>query len=75
MDHVRYWRKADITICAAHIRFQGQSRHGALPMSAFAVVVGGKADMPLCGAYVNFDTGQISLALQQACPLHSNFRA
>jgi len=38
----------------AHVRFQGQSRHGALRRSAFSVAIGGKADMACCGAYVCF---------------------
>src|SRR6185503_1101709 len=25
--HVRYWPKADMTVCTAHVRFRGQSRH------------------------------------------------
>ena len=27
---VRYWPLADISICGAHVRFQGQSGHGLL---------------------------------------------
>src|SRR5262249_1163932 len=26
-DHVRFWPKADMTVCAAHVRFRGQSGH------------------------------------------------
>ena len=28
--YVRYWPKADIPICTAHVRFRGQSGHGGL---------------------------------------------
>src|SRR5262245_37356265 len=52
--HVRYWPLADISLCAAHVRFQGQSRHDLLRVSAFAVAIGCKADMGLCAAYVCF---------------------
>ena len=47
-----YWPKADMTVCAAHVRSRGQSRHHRLRTSAFAVAIGGKADMPFCTAYV-----------------------
>src|SRR5262245_21248610 len=49
---VRYWPKADIGYCAAHVRFRRESRHDLLRMSAFAVAIGGKADMAFCTAYV-----------------------
>ena len=48
--NVRYWPKADMAECTAHVRFQGQSRHDLLRMSAFAVAIGGKADMRCCTA-------------------------
>ena len=51
---VRYWPKADIASCTAHVRFRGKSRHDRLRESAFAVAIGGKADMDFCGAYVRF---------------------
>jgi hypothetical protein len=38
--------------CTAHVRFRGQSGHEFCGMSAFAVAIGGKADMPCCTAYV-----------------------
>src|SRR5262245_57484470 len=41
---------ADISLCTAHVRFRGQSRHGLLRGSAFAVAIRGKVDMTLCGA-------------------------
>ena len=50
--NVRYWPKADIRSCTAHVRFWGQSGHDRLRMSAFAVAIGCKADMALCTAYV-----------------------
>jgi hypothetical protein len=28
--HVRFWPKADIPSCTAHVRFQGQSGHGLM---------------------------------------------
>ena len=28
--HVRYWHKADMPSCAAHVRFRGQSGHDLL---------------------------------------------
>jgi hypothetical protein len=49
---VRFWPLADIRRCAAHVRFRGQSRHDLVWMSAFAVAIGGKADMTYCTAYV-----------------------
>jgi hypothetical protein len=53
MLHVRYWPKTDMSLCTAHIRFWGQSGHGhfAWRMSAFAVAIGGKADMPFRAAH------------------------
>jgi hypothetical protein len=44
--------KADMTVCTAHVRFQGQSGHYHCGMSAFAVAVEGKADIAFCGANV-----------------------
>jgi hypothetical protein len=41
LQNVRYWPKADMTVCAAHVRFRGQSRHCFLRESA----IGGKADI------------------------------
>ena len=38
---VRYWPKADMSQCTAHVCFWGQSRH--LGMSPFAVAIGGEA--------------------------------
>jgi hypothetical protein len=52
--YVRYWPKADIASCTAHVRFRGQSRHDVWQKSAFSVAIGGKADMGLCTAYVGF---------------------
>ena len=52
MRDVRYWPLADIDECAAHVRFWGQSRHAFLREVAFAVAIGGRADMTCCGAYV-----------------------
>jgi hypothetical protein len=46
--------KADISSCTAHVRFWGQSGHDLVRKSAFAVVVGGKADMAYCDANVCF---------------------
>jgi hypothetical protein len=43
--NVRLWPIADIGYCTAHVRFWGQSRHGRLRESAFAVAIGCKADM------------------------------
>src|SRR5512143_1148386 len=43
---VRFWPLADICSCSAHVRFRGQSRHDLLRESAFAVAIGGKADIP-----------------------------
>src|SRR5262249_51412297 len=48
--HVRLWPKADIPSCGANVRFQGYSRHVRLRMSAFAVAIGGKADIAYCAA-------------------------
>src|SRR5262245_38903586 len=36
--------------CTAHVRFRKQSGHGLSRKSAFAVAIGGKADMPCCTA-------------------------
>jgi hypothetical protein len=52
MLDVRYWPKADIPSCTAHVRLWGQSRHDLLRESAFAVAIGSKADMPFCTARV-----------------------
>jgi len=37
-----------MTVCTAHVRFRRESRHDLLRMSAFAVAIGGKADMRFC---------------------------
>jgi len=50
--NVRLWPLADIGVCGAHVCFRRESRHDLLRMSAFAVAIGGKADMTFCGAYV-----------------------
>jgi len=50
--NVRFWPKADIDQCIAHVRFRGQSRHDPLRKSAFAVAIRCKADIAFCGAYV-----------------------
>jgi hypothetical protein len=52
--NVRYWPKADMAACSAHVRFRGQSGHDLVRKSAFAVAIGGKADMPFCIANVRF---------------------
>jgi hypothetical protein len=52
MSDVRFWPKADISQCTAHVRFRGQSRHDLGGKSAFAVAIGGKADIAFCGAHV-----------------------
>ena len=49
---VRFWPKADIGECTANIRFGGNADMTSELMSAFAVAIGGKADMPFCTAYV-----------------------
>src|SRR4029450_3637838 len=49
MNDVRYWPKADIASCTAHVRFWRESGHDRLRMSAFAVAIGCKADMAFCG--------------------------
>jgi hypothetical protein len=54
LDPNRPIREADIASCAAHVRFQGQSGHDHWHMSAFAVAIGGKADMARCTAHVGF---------------------
>ena len=51
---VRLWPLADIPNCTAHVRFQEGSGHDRLRISAFAVAIGGKADMAYCTAYVCF---------------------
>jgi hypothetical protein len=51
-ERVRYWPKADMTYCAAHVRSRGQSRHDLGGKSAFAVALGGEADISRCGASV-----------------------
>jgi hypothetical protein len=50
--YVRLWPKADMAECTAHVRFWGQSGHDFVRKSAFAVAIGGKADMAFCGANV-----------------------
>jgi hypothetical protein len=39
---VRYWHKADIGLCAAHVRFRGQSGHALLHCTCMLLT---KADM------------------------------
>jgi hypothetical protein len=53
----RYWPLADIVSCTANVRFWGQSRHNDWQMSAFAVAIGGKADMGECAALGQRYTG------------------
>jgi hypothetical protein len=36
----------------SNVRFRGESGHDRLRESAFAVAIGGKADVPFCTAYV-----------------------
>src|SRR5262245_50464063 len=55
ISNVRFWPIADIASCTAHVRFRMQSGRDRLRMSAFAVAIGGKADMPCCTAYVGSD--------------------
>jgi hypothetical protein len=50
----QYRPKADMTVCAAHVRFRGKCGHDRLRESAFAVAIEGIADIRLCGAYVAF---------------------
>ena len=50
--NVRFWPKADVSLCTAHVRFQVQSRLDPLRKSAFAVAIEGKADMTFCTANV-----------------------
>ena len=50
--NVRFWLKADMSCCTAHVRYWGQSRHDGLPMSAIAIAFRGKADIAFCAAYV-----------------------
>ena len=49
---VRYWPKADMDYCTAHVRFRGQSRHDHCHMSAFVVAIGCKADIACCSDHV-----------------------
>ena len=53
MRNVRHWPKADMSCCAAHVRFRRNSGHDRLRESAFAVALGSKADMLCCTAYVS----------------------
>jgi hypothetical protein len=46
--------KTDMTFCDAHVCSQEQSGHDRLREVAFAVAIGGKADMICCAAYVRF---------------------
>src|SRR5262245_5299640 len=52
VNNVRFWPKADMGWCTAHVRFRRQSRHDRWHMSAFAVAIGCKADIACCGANV-----------------------
>src|SRR5262245_1593567 len=40
-----FWPLADISVCGAHVPFRGQSRHDLVQESAFAVAIGGEADI------------------------------
>jgi hypothetical protein len=53
--NVRYWPKADMSLCTAYVRFQGESRHGLSRESAFAVVIRGKADIAFAAHMSAFD--------------------
>ena len=52
--HVRYWHKADIGCCTTLSAFKSKADMTICGMSAFAVAIGGKADMTFCTAYVCF---------------------
>jgi hypothetical protein len=45
---------ADISSCAAHVRFRAQSGHALEQMSVFTAAIGGKADTACRGAYSGF---------------------
>jgi hypothetical protein len=60
---VRYWPKADIASCTAHVRFRSKSGHfwhqsghqvRRVANCGFMSAFGGKADMAFCGANVCF---------------------
>jgi len=51
---VRYWPKADIPVCTAHVRFRGEGGHELVRKSAFAVANGGKADIAFWDTHVCF---------------------
>src|SRR5262249_57962561 len=53
--NVRFWPKADIRSCTAHVRFWGQSGHDRLRMSAFAVAIGGEADIAFAAHMSAYD--------------------
>ena len=53
--YVRFWPLADIASCAAHVCFQGQSRHDLLRESAFAVAIGVKADIAFAAQMSAYD--------------------
>ena len=44
--------EADVAFCTANVRFRGKADMTFLREFAFAVAIGGKADMPFCTAYV-----------------------
>jgi hypothetical protein len=67
-SNVRFWPIADIPSCAAHVRFQGQSRHDICAAErlhrsgvAFDFAFGVKADMSLCAAHVALDFRSVPL--------------
>jgi hypothetical protein len=51
---VRSWRNSQHFVLRCICPLWGQSRHGLLRESAFAVAIGGKADIAFCGANVAF---------------------
>src|SRR5689334_15463218 len=53
LRNVRFWPEADMTVCAVHV-LRGKADMTVCGMSACAVAIGGKADMPFCTAYVCF---------------------
>jgi hypothetical protein len=50
--------KGDMSRCTAHVRFRCKADMAICGMSAFAVAIGGKADIACCGAYSACDPKQ-----------------
>jgi hypothetical protein len=52
VSNFRAFKRSDLNLAAVHLPLLAQSGHDLVRKSAFAVAIGGKADMGLCTAHV-----------------------